>query len=42
MVQANHALAGLDLLKEEMKNDEIHLRVNVIHRLKTVMLMAGE
>ena len=25
-----------------MKTDEIYLRVNVIHRLKTIMLMAGD
>ena len=36
MVEAN--LAALDLLKEELKTDEIHLRVNVIHRMKTVIL----
>ena len=29
-------LNPLDLLKEEMENDEIYLRVNAIHRLKTV------
>ena len=31
----------LDLLKEEMETEEIHLKVNVIHRLKTVILVLG-
>jgi serine/threonine-protein phosphatase 2A regulatory subunit A len=31
----------LDLLKEEMETEEIHLKVNVIHRLKTVILAIG-
>lgn len=31
----------LDLLKEEMETEEIHLKVNVIHRLKTVILSMG-
>jgi len=32
---------ALDLLKEEMQTEEIHLKVNVIHRLKTVILSVG-
>ena len=32
---------GLTLLKLEMTNEEIHLRVNAIHRLKTVILSIG-
>jgi hypothetical protein len=29
---------ALDLLKEEMTTEEIHLKVNAIHRLKIVVL----
>lgn len=29
---------ALDLLKEEMETDEVHLKVNAIHRLKTVIM----
>ena len=32
---------ALDLLKEEMETEEIHLKVNVIHRLKTIILAIG-
>ena len=32
---------ALDLLKEEMETDEIHLKDNVIHRLKTIILAIG-
>lgn len=32
---------ALDLLKEEMQTEEIHLKVNAIHRLKTVILSIG-
>ena len=32
---------ALDLLKEEMETEEIHLKVNAIHRLKTVILCIG-
>ena len=32
---------GLSLLKLEMQVEEIHLRVNAIHRLKTVILNMG-
>lgn len=31
----------LELLKEEMETEEIHLKVNVIHRLKTVIMILG-
>jgi hypothetical protein len=33
---------GLTLLKQEMQNEEIHIKVNAIHRLKTVILSIGE
>lgn len=33
---------ALDLLKEEMTTDEIHLKVNAIHRMKTVILSIGQ
>ena len=33
---------GLSLMKEEMQAEEIHLRVNAIHRLKTVILSHSE
>ena len=32
---------ALELLKEEMETEEIHLKVNAIHRLKTVILCIG-
>ena len=32
---------AFDLLKEEMVTEEIHLKVNAIHRLKTVVLSIG-
>jgi len=32
---------ALDLLKEELETEEIHLKVNVVHRLKTVILAIG-
>lgn len=32
---------ALELLKEELETEEIHLKVNVIHRLKTVILCIG-
>ena len=38
MVEQVNALA---LLKEEMQTEEIHLKVNAIHRLKTVILSIG-
>jgi serine/threonine-protein phosphatase 2A regulatory subunit A len=34
-------LNGLSLLKREMQNEEIHVKVNAIHRLKTVILSIG-
>jgi hypothetical protein len=33
---------GLSLLKQEMTNEEIHIKVNAIHRLKTVIMSIGE
>ena len=33
---------GLSLLKQEMQCEEIHIKVNAIHRLKTVILSIGE
>lgn len=33
---------ALALLKQEMETDEIHLRVNAIHRMKTVILSIGD
>lgn len=38
MVENVNALA---LLKDEMQTEEIHLKVNAIHRLKTVILSIG-
>ena len=32
---------ALDLLKEELETEEVHLKVNAIHRLKTVILSIG-
>lgn len=32
---------GISLLKQEMTNEEIHVKVNAIHRLKTVILSIG-
>jgi len=32
---------GLNLLKMELTNEEIHIKVNAIHRLKTVILSIG-
>lgn len=32
---------ALELLKEEMETEEIHLKVNAIHRLKTVIICIG-
>jgi serine/threonine-protein phosphatase 2A regulatory subunit A len=32
---------ALELMQEEMKTDEIHLKVNAIHRMKTVVLSIG-
>jgi len=33
---------ALELLKEEMSTEEIHLKVNAIHRLKIVVLYLGQ
>ena len=33
---------GLTLLKQEMYNEEIHVKVNAIHRMKTVILSIGQ
>ena len=32
---------ALELLKEELETEEINLKVNAIHRLKTVILCLG-
>jgi len=32
---------GLTLLKMEMLNEEVHVKVNAIHRLKTVIMSIG-
>jgi serine/threonine-protein phosphatase 2A regulatory subunit A len=32
---------ALALLKEEMETEEVHLKVNAIHRMKTVILCIG-
>lgn len=32
---------ALELLKEEMQTEEINLKVNAIHRLKTVIMTMG-
>jgi serine/threonine-protein phosphatase 2A regulatory subunit A len=34
-------LNALLLLKEEFRNDEVHLKVNAVHRLKTVIMAIG-
>ena len=31
----------MTLLKQEMQNEEIHIKVNAIHRLRTVILSIG-
>ena len=31
----------MDLLKEELDNDEIYIRVNAIHRVKTIAILMG-
>ena len=38
---AEEFIYALDLLQEELKTDEIHLKVNAIHRMKTVILSIG-
>jgi len=32
---------AFELLKEEMTTEEVHLKVNAVHRLKTVILSIG-
>ena len=32
---------GLTLLKLEMMNEEVHVKVNAVHRLKTVIMSIG-
>ena len=32
---------GLSLLKQEMQNEEVHIKVNAVHRMKTVILSIG-
>jgi serine/threonine-protein phosphatase 2A regulatory subunit A len=34
-------LNAFELLKEEMDNDEVSVRVNAMHRLKTVVTVMG-
>ena len=36
------SIDALNLLKQEMNTEEIHLKVNVIHRMKTIVLSVGE
>jgi serine/threonine-protein phosphatase 2A regulatory subunit A len=31
----------MDILKEEMENDELHHRVNAIHRIKLIATILG-
>jgi hypothetical protein len=33
--------SGLTLLKLEMLNEEVHVKVNAVHRLKTVIMSIG-
>jgi hypothetical protein len=33
---------GLTLLKMEMLNEEIHVKVNAVHRLRTVIMSIGK
>ena len=35
------SINALDLLKDEMTTEEVHLKVNAIHRMKTVVLSIG-
>jgi len=32
----------MELLKEEMMTEEIHLKVNAVHRLKIVVMTLGQ
>ena len=33
---------GLALLKQEMINEEVHIKVNAVHRMKTIILSLGK
>ena len=33
---------ALALLKQEMEFDQIHLKVNVMHRMRTIIIAIGE
>jgi hypothetical protein len=33
---------GLALLKLEMQNEEIHIKVNAVHRMSTVIMSIGD
>lgn len=35
------SMSAFDLLKEEMKTEEIHLKVNAVHRMSTVIAAIG-
>ena len=35
-------LSPMDLFKEEMENDQIHLRINAVHRVKLIATVLGE
>jgi serine/threonine-protein phosphatase 2A regulatory subunit A len=37
----DQAVSPMELLKEEMENDEIALRINAIHRLRIVATILG-
>lgn len=41
MMQSDNDISALELLREEMQTDEIHLKVNAIHRLKIVIMTVG-
>lgn len=34
-------IGPMELLKEELDNDEIYVRVNAMHRLKTIAVLLG-
>jgi serine/threonine-protein phosphatase 2A regulatory subunit A len=38
----NESLNPINLLKEDMENDEIAIRVNAIHRLKLVATLVSQ
>lgn len=35
----NESIEALELLKEELTTEEIHLKVNAIHRMKIVIML---